>query len=251
MWAFEWDWYQVRSLSVKVDNMFARSSKCMCRNSIMKAKTKAFDTESLAAMARSWMREQFRVDRGISLALESYSSNEEWYFAENVRGLCATAQVCIRAALRGRLFLLMISPHSSPHPVQVLSTLCPDRGKVMVEIVQRLANICSTVTESAPPVSGAISICILQCFGSHAALMCGAGPGEVSSTSVCRQSLHRLDGHRSIDLLLKCLHRLSCKNDHTVVGMQVVQRLCDSKERRAESASRARGHVSGGQPGAP
>ena len=61
----------------------------------MKAKTKAFDTESLAVMARSWMREQFGVDKDISLALESYRSNEEWYFAENARGLCATAQVCV------------------------------------------------------------------------------------------------------------------------------------------------------------
>ena len=50
----------------------------------------------------------------------------------------------------------------------------------MSEIVQRLGNIFSTVTESAPPVSGAISVCILQCFSGNAALINGAGPVEVS-----------------------------------------------------------------------
>ena len=108
----------------------------------MKDKTKAFDTESLAAMARSWMREQFRVDRGISLALESYSSNEEWYFAENVRGLCATAQVCIRAALRGQLFLLMIRPPLIPTPrtgaVHVVSCSRQSHGRNCAEIGQHL-----------------------------------------------------------------------------------------------------------------
>ena len=41
------------------------------------------------------MGEQFGARGGDpSLVLETYATKEEWYFAESIRGLCATAQVC-------------------------------------------------------------------------------------------------------------------------------------------------------------
>ena len=66
------------------------------------------------------MREQFGARNGdFSLVMETYTTKEEWYFAESIRGLCATAQVCrhddsTQSHVRGMCSSCMLA-HSTLH----------------------------------------------------------------------------------------------------------------------------------------